>query len=123
MRSYHVRAPGEEEYVPAIHRNVPKYLTPMDAFEMLITKPTAQVRRPPRMNGQRSLSLSEKCAENRRIIAGKTLMSVSWTGNGLTQLAMAYGGTVRRFETGTEYPKPRMIEGRKSEIPYTRANF
>jgi len=35
----------------------------------------------------------------------------------MNSLATAYGGTVRRFETGTEYPNPRMIEGKKSEIP------
>lgn len=32
-------------------------------------------------------------------------------------LAKAYGGTVRRFEAATENPNPRMIEGRKSDIP------
>ena len=32
-------------------------------------------------------------------------------------LAATYGGTVRRFETATEYPNPRMIEGRKNAIP------
>jgi hypothetical protein len=32
-------------------------------------------------------------------------------------LARTYGGTVRRFEIGTEYPNPRMIVGKKREMP------
>lgn len=46
------------------------------------------------------------------------IVGIGWRSNvGVNLLATAYGGTVRRFETATEYPKPRMIEGKKSEIP------
>ena len=55
------------------HRNVPKYFTPLGAFEMLMEKPTAEERRPARMNGQRNLRLSEKCAKNNRTVAGRDI--------------------------------------------------
>ena len=35
----------------------------------------------------------------------------------IDSLATTYGGTVRRFEMATEYPNPRIIEGKKNEIP------
>ena len=51
--------PGREEYVPVTHKKVPKYFTPFGASEMLMAKPTAEQRRPAKMNGQRSFNLSE----------------------------------------------------------------
>lgn len=57
---YHATIPGKEAYDPVTHKKVPKYFAPMDASAMLIPKPTAQERRPARMNGQRNLNLSEK---------------------------------------------------------------
>ena len=65
-------SPGTAEYDPATHRNVPKYFTPMAAFERLMEKPMALERRLAKRNGQRSWSLSEKCAkDNRKIAAGE----------------------------------------------------
>jgi hypothetical protein len=82
--------------------------------------PTALAMRPARTNGQRSFNLSEKWEKSNKTIAGRIPSSVSWSGNfktGINSLAAAYGGTVRRFETVTEYPKPLMIEGKKKAIP------
>jgi hypothetical protein len=116
----HARTPGTAEYDPATHRNVPKYFTPVGASEMLMVKPTALERRLAKMNGQRSLSLSEKCEDNNRRMAVEQ-MALVWANwrfkTGMNSLATAYGGTVRRSETAAEYTNPLMIEGKKRDIP------
>ena len=53
-------APGIAAYAPTTQKNVPKYLTPIGAFDMLIEKPIRHIMSPDRMKGDRILSLSEK---------------------------------------------------------------
>jgi hypothetical protein len=87
---------------------------------MLMPNPTALTMRPARTNGQRSFNLSEKWEKSNKTTAGRISPSASWAGDFKTEtnsLATAYGGTVRRFEAVTEYPKPLMIEGKKKAIP------
>ena len=71
IRHHHATAPGTVEYAPVVHRNVPKYFTPAGAPERLIPKPRAPVRRLVRMNGQRSLSLSEQWPKINKVAAGR----------------------------------------------------
>jgi len=62
------------EYDPVTHRKVPKYFAPFGTLNRLIPKPTAEERRPARIDGQRSLSLSEKWAKNNKTIARRNLL-------------------------------------------------
>lgn len=55
-------------YDPDTIRNVPKYFTPMDACEMLIEKPVMHMRRPAKMKGERSLSLSDATANTMSVM-------------------------------------------------------
>ena len=58
--SHHATAPGTAEYAPMTQKYVPKYLTPIGAFDMLIEKPMRHIMSPDRTKGDRILSLSEK---------------------------------------------------------------
>ena len=65
----HDTIPGNAAYAPETQKNVPKYFTPMRAFEMLIVKPIRHIIRPARMKGDRIFQRSERCAKVSRIMA------------------------------------------------------
>lgn len=60
--THQATSPTIAAYDPDTMKNVPKYFTPMAVWEMLIEKPTRHMRRPVRMQGERSLSASEAVA-------------------------------------------------------------
>ena len=59
----HAMEPGSSAYGPAIQKKVPKYFTPAGAFERRMASPMTVMMCPAKMNGERSLSLSEKHAK------------------------------------------------------------
>jgi hypothetical protein len=58
--AYQATTPGNPAYAPATHKNVPKYLAPDDALDMLIPNPTAQRVSAASMNGNRRRILSDQ---------------------------------------------------------------
>jgi hypothetical protein len=54
--------PGPAEKLPMMHKCVPKYLTPDGASVRLMIYPSRAIDCPANMNGERTLSLSERCA-------------------------------------------------------------
>ena len=68
MNTNHVTSPTVAAYDPDTMRNVPKYFTPMAAFEILIEKPTKHISIPARIKGERIFSLSDAVANTTSVI-------------------------------------------------------
>lgn len=67
--TYQLTTPGNAAYDPETQRNVPKYLTPGGASEMLIENPTRSMQSPARMKGERRWMRSDHNAKTYTIIA------------------------------------------------------
>lgn len=95
MNTNHVTSPTIAAYDPDTMRNVPKYFTPMAAFEILIEKPMRHMSIPAKMKGERIFNMSEAAAN--------VMSMITWYYT-LNQL-MLYGLS----DSGDAYPHRRMV--------------
>ena len=70
VRSHQLTTPGNVAYDPVTQKNVPKYLTPEGASEMLIENPMRSMQSPARMKGERRWMRSDHNAKTYTIVAG-----------------------------------------------------
>ena len=69
--SHQATVPGKPAYVPVIQKNVPKYLTPGGALEMLMPNPMTSKKRLIRIKGERFFMRSDRTAKMTRTIAAR----------------------------------------------------